>query len=542
MAKRKKALKPKSKRPASTAHRGKTTFKHRRSPCRTVAAVDVGATSIRMAVAEMNEEGERRILEELVHPVSLGADTFRVGHLTPKTMRAASKVLKNFAKVLAQYKVRMADVRAVATSALRDATNQDVVIDRIRHDSGITLHVLDAVEESRLTYQALLPFLQEHLPDKGERTMLLDLGGGSTEIMILKGADLVFAGTRRLGTSRIFHTISCSDCGDTEAMLQSVIRNVVSSTEDLYRSHPVAHCVVINGLLTRTLAEEPGVQLLPNGLILPAKTVRRVVKEAEKLSLEQRTQRFGISPAEGELLLPALLITGGFLDSIKVKQLYFAEVDLLAGLLNDILLIMRGTNPLQTFSEQILGSAAGIAEKFHYDRAHAEQVTRLSSDLFEALAGFFDLNPKDLLLLRVAAVLHDIGMFLSERAHHKHGAYLTRWSEIVGLSDEDREVIAQIVRYHRKATPRDSHPEFKSLSEADRMRVTKLASILRMADALDRRHNGNIRSIDLDLTDAELIIAAKARADLTIETMALRSKGNLFENITGLRCVLRRAQ
>lgn len=503
-----------------------------------IAAIDVGATSIRMAVTQVRPDGTMDKLDELIHPVSLGSDTFRVGHITPRTMRAVCQVLKNFSEVLSQYDVK--HVHAVATSAIRDATNQDVVLDRIRHESGITLHVLDAVEESRLTYQTILPFLRKHIRSKKKHSILLDLGGGSTEILVLRGHNLLFAGSRRLGMTRIFHTRGCDDCGDTQALLESVIHNVVASTEDLYRNYPIAECVVINPLLSEVLRREKGAKVFDTGMALTSDHVRALVEEAETLSSEARAERFGVGPTESELLLPALLIIGGFLNSIDVKRVYFVEIDTLSGVLGDVTMMMNGENPLESFQDQIIGSATGVAEKYHWDKKHSRQVRRLAGVLFNELADFFDLDGRDRLYLDTAAILHDIGMFVSEYAHHKHGAYLTRWSEIVGLSDEDREIIALIVRYHRKASPRSSHADFMALSAADRVRVMKLASLLRIADALDRRHAQDVGTLHVDMSDSALLLRAECVGDLSVEQAALADKGELFEQITGLNVKLMR--
>lgn len=504
-----------------------------------MAAIDVGATSIRMAVEQTRTDGSVERLDELIHPVSLGSDTFRLGHITPRTMRAVSQVLKNFSALLAQYDVG-SNLRAVATSAIREATNQDVVIDRIRHESGITLEVLDAVEESRLTYQTLQPFLRKHIRSKKKHSLLLDLGGGSTEIMILRGHNLVFAGSRRLGMSRIFHTRGCDDCGDTQALLESVVHNAVASTNELYRHYPIAECVVINPLLSEVFSREKGVKPYEHGLAMPAERLRAIIAEAEGLSLEGRAERFGIGPTESELLLPALIILGGFLESISVKRVYSVEIDTLSGILGDIRMRLRGEDPLESFQEQILGSAAGVAEKYRWDKLHSQQVAKLADTIFLGVQDFFDLGPRDRLYLQTAAILHDIGMFISEYAHHKHSAYLTRWSEIVGLNDDDRELIALIVRYHRKAPPMPHHTDFMALPTQERVRITKLASLLRVADALDRRHAQDINSLRVALNDSQMLLEADCMADLSVEQAALADKGRLFEQITGLKVRLTR--
>ncbi|MFH0910191.1 MAG: exopolyphosphatase, partial [Planctomycetota bacterium] len=181
-----------------------------------LAAVDVGATSVRMEIAELEPGGAFHTCERLVHPVSLGNDTFRIGEVRPQTLRAICRVMANFSRILSEY--RVSDCRAVATSAIREAANKDILIDHIRHESGLQINVLDAVDEMRFTYQLLQPFLKKRLGTKKGYTLILDLGGGSTEMMLLKGQHPVFVSTRRLGTARLFQQISAVEGGDARAL------------------------------------------------------------------------------------------------------------------------------------------------------------------------------------------------------------------------------------------------------------------------------------------------------------------------------------
>ncbi len=503
-----------------------------------IAGVDVGATSVRMAVAQVGPAGELELLEELVHPVALGLDTFRLGQVTAKTTRALCQVLANFQRKLGEYGA--IDCRAVATSAVRDAANQDVLIDRIRHETGLTLEVLDPVEETRFTYQYLLPRLDPELLAPAKHTLIVDLGGGSTEYMVLRGGNLVFVGSRRLGTSRLFHGMGGADCGDSHLLLESVIRNVVGSTLDLCRAYSLSECVIINAQLRRALSKRPGVREVAGGLFVPVETLHACLAEAQKLSAEELCARFEVGRGEAELLLPALLVVESFLENVRAERVLLSEVDLLGGILHDMALRRTGQDPERAFHKQVVGSALGVAKKFQFDREHSLQVAKLALQIFDQIAGFLDLSGHDRLLLEVAAILHDIGMYISEQAHHKHSAYLVRWAEIVGLPLEQRILASHIARYHRKSHPRPQHIEFFALPAVDRLRVIKLAAILRVGDALDRSHRQPVSRLRLELGEDELVIHARANEELAVENVALREKGRLFEEVTGRAVTLRR--
>jgi exopolyphosphatase/guanosine-5'-triphosphate,3'-diphosphate pyrophosphatase len=171
---------------------------------------------------------------------------------------------------------------------------------------------------------------------------------------------------------------------------------------------------------------------------------------------------------------------------------------------------------------------------------HASTVQALALELFEALQGYLDLSDQDGLMLELAALLHDVGRFISDRDHHKHSMYIVNWTEIVGLSERDRKLVGLVARYHRKGRPRPDHVEFGSLAPEDRMRVSKLAALLRLADAMDRSHRQVVRHVVVEIGETEVDLAADATADLTVESEAVRRKGNLFTDLTGLTVRFRR--
>jgi len=507
-----------------------------------LAAIDVGATAVRMEIAQADPDSDANTvepLEQLVHPIAIGTDTFQLKRITPPTMRALCEVLRNFRRVLDEYQVETCSV--VATSAIREATNQDHLLDRIAHETGFRVEVLDASEESRLTYMILLPFLRENgLAEKDTTSLVLDLGGGSTEIMALEGTRVRLAGARRLGTARLFYSVGAADCQNERALLTSIIHNVVNSAHDLYRGLPIRELLVINSVLARALLHEPGAEAAPHGLRVPVEAVRTAAADAGEQCGEALAARFGVSQSDAELLQPALLTLESFLDTVPVSRIFLPEVDLISGLFLDQLLRLRGQDPFDVFREQIKSAAMSLARKYHSEGGHSLQVTNLCRQLFDGLSDYLDLTERDRIYLEIGAILHDVGRFINDNDHHKHGHYIVIHSDLMGFSEEERNLIALLVRYHRKGRPRETHPEYASLTRRDRLRVAKLASLLRLADALDREHEERVRTLHVSIGEETLDIAAEASGDLAVEKDAIRRKGTLFVDLTGLRINLRR--
>jgi exopolyphosphatase/guanosine-5'-triphosphate,3'-diphosphate pyrophosphatase len=500
-----------------------------------LAAIDVGATAVRMQIAQVNADESLTIIENLVHPIAVGADTFQRGRISPATGRALREVLQNFSHVLGDYGLSLADCRAVGTSAVRESTNRMLLLDRIRHDTGIELEVLDASEETRLAYQILLPFLRNNgLADRAN-CLVLDLGGGSTEIMVLQGARVLLTAARRLGTARLFHSIDAAEVQNTEALMGSLVQNVVSSAEDLYRHMSIRECLVINGTIAEALAHQPKAEAVEGGLCAPIETVEEVARLCSDLPAEALARRLGVGPAEVELLVPGMHALEAFLDTLTVTRVFFPEVELIRGLFMDELMRRKGEDPYEVFREQILNAAMSLSEKYHAEGGHSLQVTRLCRLLFDELGGYLDMDERDRLFLEVAGILHDVGRYINDNDHHKHGAYIVHHSDIMGLSDEERDLVALLVRYHRKGRPRKEHPEFAQLTDADQLRMSKLAAILRVADALDRGHEERIRDLRVEIGEEDLDIYAAASGDLAVERDALLRKATLLVDLTGLR-------
>ncbi|MDR0361625.1 MAG: HD domain-containing protein [Planctomycetota bacterium] len=534
------AVKPKNTTGEDKPARAKTPRKRtpRRKPApppELVAGIDIGSTAARMAVAEMSPDTGIRMIEELNQPVSTGADTYRHGRILPETLRSICRVMENFLILLDDYGVEHR--RAVASSSVREADNREIVIDRIRHETGVELEILDAFEESRLAYRALQPWLGKN---PHGYSLALNLGGGSTEIMLLRGGDLQVGGARRLGTSRLFHAIGRGSSHGKGEILKTLTANIVNSTREVYQEYHAAQFMLINRVLYRAFRSDPRAERHEADFVLPADYLRERLKNAYTLGNLEIGELFNFGLSDVEVLVPAMLILDCFLDATDVREITFTNTDMLTGLLAEMALAVRGEKPIMAFHRQIVRSARAVGEKFTYDRAHSRAVTEYSLRIFETMADDLDLDDHDRLLLEVAAVLHDIGMYIAERRHHQHSSYLVKWSDIVGLNEADRMLVAQIVYFHREELPSADHAQFMALSPDDRMRVRKLAGILRLADVIDRGHRQSVKELRVERTDERLYLHLQTTGDIGIIADALPAKADLLEDVCGLKVVIRR--
>jgi len=218
-------------------------------------------------------------------------------------------------------------------------------------------------------------------------------------------------------------------------------------------------------------------------------------------------------------------------EAFGVKHFRLPGSDYEKGLLTDML---TRNDHLESFKNEVVSSAFALSERYHIHQEHAEQVSSLTEEIYQFLQPYHKLSNHDALLLKIAAILHECGGFISERAHHKHSHYIIKNSEVFGLREEDVSIIALIARYHRNSPPKPSHADYRDLSSENKMRVSKLAAILRVADALDRTHSSRVQKIDLKIKSRKLYITLHGIQDASIERQAMKSKGNLLQDIYGL--------
>jgi exopolyphosphatase/guanosine-5'-triphosphate,3'-diphosphate pyrophosphatase len=497
----------------------------------TVAAVDIGTNSLRMVIAEVTPDGRTEVLERLQRSVRLGQDTFRRGRLGAESMRAALAVLKDYRKLLDLYKVSR--VKAVATSAVREASNADTFLDRIFLAVGFQVEVIDTSEETRLTVSAV----REALGDAPmEQTLIADVGGGSTLLAVLQGGQIVATQSLRLGSIRIQEMLVTSDDPPQRSaeILRQHVANVIDMSQGALPLGAMRELIAVGGD-ARFVASRIG---RPTGLaaLLSIDLVEfdKFVDRSVRYTATELARRHGLPFAEAETLNAALLIYQALLHRTQAERMLVSHVSMRDGLLLELAREVTGGQDDSLVSGVIL-SAMTLAEKFHADAAHGTIVAELAVRLFDQLQADHGLGPRYRLLLRVAALLHEVGGFLSNRAHHKHSEYLIANSEIFGLTRSEVTLVSLVARYHRRSPPRPTHASFMALPREQRVIVSKLAAILRVADALSRGRVRTAKQVAIERREDELILQVPGGVDLTLERRSLAAKGDMFEEIFGLK-------
>ena len=506
---------------------------------RLVAILEIGSTGIRSLVAEIRGAGEWRFLDRAGKPVALGRDVFTSRQVSRESFRECLTVLQGFRELLQGWGIADGDIHCIATSALRAARNRDVFVDRVRQETGFNLTVVEGIEENRLMYLAVRFAIKNDLPlFSRANSMIIDVGGGSTEIMLLRRGKMVAAHSLNLGTILIDRQarLAPGAARFQERYLNENIRNT-SGFLNAEMALSYIRTFVIAGTEARLMATLIGREVNDNCWVIGREQFSKFVEEIQGYSVEDAVQKLHIPFADAEGFVPGILVYKHFMDRTNAVQVVVPLVSLREGLLIDL---ASGVDPelQEDFFSQVIASAVNLGRKYHFDEPHHRHVARLCMALFDALSRVHGMSRRERMMLEVAATLHDIGMFIKGSGHQKHGQYIVANSEVFGLHSEELAIIANVIRYHRGALPAPTDMEYVALQKDERILMIKMAAILRVADALDRGHSQHIRSITVEKKSDAIFVYAHGCYDLSLEQIGLEEKADLFQDVFGYKIIL----
>jgi exopolyphosphatase/guanosine-5'-triphosphate,3'-diphosphate pyrophosphatase len=521
------------------------------------AVIEIGSTGIRLLVAEYEGAG-LRVLDQALKPVALGRDVFGSGAVSRESFQECLSALQSFREQLGGWALSGTAVHIIATSAIRAARNRDMFTDRLTRETGFAVTVIEGIEENRLMYLALRFALKNDVPPFWQNnSMILDVGGGSTEIMLLRRGKMAAAHSLRLGSVLMDHRLR-QGMGSA-AFIERFLRESVRSAQDFLNDEMDLSGVrrlAATGSDLRQAAAHIGRELNGFCRIIGKPDFLNFVKSVENLSAEECARRYAIPFADAEGFVPGLLIYRAFLERTAAEELIVPNISVREGYLIDR---AAGVDAAleEDFYSQIIASAVNLGRKYRFDEAHNRHVAALCLVLFDALAKEHGMSGRQRMMLEVAATLHDIGMFIRGSGHHKHGQYIIVNSEIFGLRREELDIIGAVVSCHRDIIlPGGGNgADIGYLPRGDRVLVFKMAALLRVADALDRSHSQRIKNISVEKKTGTLIIHSDDQAaagqeetaqtqtqvqtmDRSLEELSLREKADLFEDVFGCKVIL----
>ena len=496
-------------------------------------ALHIGASSVSMMVAERAADGTLTPIDFLEQPAPVARDIFRQGGVSLSTTERVVAIIKGYQKSMAELGLDPHNVtRAVTTNILSEARNHEPFMNRIRIACGLRVGTIDDGEMTRLIYLKTRRRLQ-HLPAmRNDLTLVVHVGPGNTRALLFQNGRIIRYTSYRMGTHRTREAVEGSHA-EGAALLRVIREHAFGNLAQIrfdYSDVSIQGLIMI-GYEVQSVAKA----LTRSGTACPLKKLRHFTAEAAGMSDVELVKHFRLDYQTAEALLPALEINLAIAETLKLREVHIPASEYEQGLLHDLLVSRELTG---VFAEDVLRSARILAERYQSDAGHGEHVGNICARLFDELTDLHHLTRHDALLLQVAAILHEVGTYISPRAHHKHSEYIILNSEVFGLDRMDVTLVALVARYHRHPGPVLDHPSYAALSTDDRIRVSKLAAILRVADALERTHAQRVSLLEIRRDAGKLRLRLPGLADAAVERLAMTSKADLFEQVFGLAVVI----
>lgn len=516
-------------------------------PSETLAAVDIGTNSVHGVVARMTstDTGPRfEILEREKEMVRLGSSPGDMRELTSDAIDRAVAALDRFRQVA---EVHDAPIAAVATSAVREAENRDELIDRAWREARVHVNVISGVEEARLIHLGVL----QAVPVYDKRLLLCDIGGGSTELLVGQRGNVLASRSLKLGAIRLtrrFFDGKLTHPGAVDACRRHVRSTIAPFARDVRRLD-VEVAVGSSGTIA-TLAEMAAMRATGSrprsvsNLVLTTAQLDDLVKElAAAPSAEARAELPGLDAGRADIILGGAVILEQVVHELGIDELVVSDFALREGVLLDTWQRRHGGS-LHHLSDLRRQSVLDLAELMDEDPAHSAQVARLALELFDATVDQHGLGDDAREILEAAALLCNVGMFLSHAQHHKHSYYVIRGTDrLSGFNDDEVERIALVARYHRKSDPKPKHVEFTELDEDAQREVRVLAGLLRVAIGLDRNHAARVQSLAVKHKGDKLVVKVTPMEgeDVSLELYAAMSRTGLLESTLDVGLEIREA-
>jgi exopolyphosphatase/guanosine-5'-triphosphate,3'-diphosphate pyrophosphatase len=500
-----------------------------------LAAIDIGSNSIRLLVAEVTPDGNYRVLDDEKQTTRLAHGLAETGLLGEPALEQSLEALGRMKAIAEGYGARQLEV--IATSAVREAGNRERFLRLARQRLGLEIEVISAGEEGELSFRSVA-----HHFDLGNRDVaVMDLGGGSAELILAAHGVVEAIYSLPLGAVRVTESVMHSDpLSDADyARLKKHIGkwlDKIVGRPDLRPHVLIGAGGTFTALAHLSMRQRGETYSAVGGYELNRSEVRHLFEYLRSLPLAARRGVPGLHADRADIILAGLAVIERVLKFLRVNRLVVHDRGVRDGLLLRMIgKAFPGGQPAGEENGDALAGVRRFAAACGFEQKHAQHVTRLALQLFDQLQGPLQLAAPERLILEAAGLLHEVGYLINYAKHHQHSYHLIMHGDLRGLSPKQRELVANLARYHRRAPPKRKHPNFARLLPPERETVRRLSALLRLADGLDRTHRQRIRSVHCDWRDDRLVVTAVADEMPEVDLWGARQKGKLFEQLFGVK-------
>ncbi len=508
-----------------------------------LAAIDIGTNSFHLVIAKVNDKGIVKILSKDKEVVRLGKSSSDMKYISLEAMERAVSTLKRFKIICDSFN---AEIRAVATSATREALNRDEFINKVLERTGINIEVVSGFEEARLIYLGILQAINVY----DSRILLIDIGGGSTEFLVGEKGQVHYANSIKVGAVRLTEKFfkegkfKKDSIENARLHVRSIINPIVRHIKEQKYDFVIGTSGTITTLGSMIYSKKTGEDTSEfnfNNYKYSDSELLEIVKELLNAETITQVKQFeGLESQRADIISAGAIILEQIVKEVDIKDITLSSYALREGILFDTVDKEHNTLVSADMKNIRYRSVINLAKHCGYDDIHTAKVLSFANKIFDSLKEKYDLTEKDNDILEAATILHDIGHSISQAQHHRHSYYLIKNSELLGFNNDEIEMIANVARYHRKSHPKVKHVEFNKLSASNKRKVKMLSGILRIADGLDRGHNAVVNDIKISIKDSvyKIKVESKLSTDPILEVWGANTRKELFEESFGYTIIV----
>ncbi len=505
------------------------------------AAIDIGSNSVRMEAAEVTPGQTPRILASDREVTRLGESVFRNGWVSEEAMVSTCAVLVRMAELYRRLDV--VGVRVVATSAIRDTRNKKEFLRRASEAAGASVEVISGREEARLIHLGV----ESSWPQETRQVLMIDIGGGSAEIIAAENGLIRAAFSRPLGAVRLREIFLKDDPPAPRQLhqLREYIREKMATAVTKLPAHGWDRTIATSATAAAVAGMISGVARPKRENIdrvrIPIAEVRRLYQMLSTMNLAARRKLTGIGPRRAEIILPGITVLLEFLEAFRRHSVYYSRAGVRDGIIADLALRNVGAE-LSRMSRDQRREVEDMGRRYGVALDHARKVGGIAVMLFHALQPLHQLPPAFGKLLEAAAHLLDVGHYISSSSHHKHSYYVVLNSDMPGFTERERILIAHLCRYHRKSMPAAMHNAYQALPAEEKRVLLLMIPLVRLADNLDRSHERRIERVECRWTDSEVTLQVHSSGDIDLEQWGAERASEAFRQVYNRQVVLTKAR